>query len=273
MTTPERKTLETPERSRDPLARSLSKELDQMFPPLNSPSKTPHEPKKSLIGDYTGSYLRFGKMVEVIRRELTPARSWKTIIYVFYGLPGTGKTRLAAHMSIAPYWKMPHNEWWDGYDPAENEDIIWDDWRPSQQPFTFMLNLCDRYPLLVNIKGTTSQFTAKRIFITSPRNPLEAYRGVTDENLYQLQRRTENISHFYCFRGQSVIRDESSSDEYRIRELPEWLRNFDEFTTEEQELMQREEKEKLDRVEQQREEISSRAAGFNVLTGKKSRHG
>ena len=158
----------------------------------------PTVPLRDVANSDPDTFIKYWKGIERLRLLNTPARRSKTIIYWFYGDTGSGKTRLAAELGgETMYWKMGDNTWWDGYDPISNPSVIIDDFRASNFKFDYMLTLLDRYPLLVNIKGTTSQFTGKQLFITSPRHPRDSYRSISGENLDQICRRIENIS-FFC---------------------------------------------------------------------------
>ena len=121
-------------------------------------------------------------------------RSWKTVVFWFYGPTGTGKSFAAMEYAKDAYWKMGGNKWWDGYDGQS--DVIIDDYRKDLCTFNELLRLLDRYPLLVERKGGSMQFLAKRIFITSPFSPSGVWEGRIEEDLAQLMRRIEHVERF-----------------------------------------------------------------------------
>lgn len=104
-------------------------------------------------------------------------RSWKSTVYVFYGNPGSGKSRLASELSGESVYFLrrgnSNSVWWDGYHGQDN--VIIDDFY-GWIPYDLLLRVCDRYECLVDYKGGATQLLAKKIFITSNRNPLDWYK-------------------------------------------------------------------------------------------------
>lgn len=135
------------------------------------------------------------RMAELQLKYFEPPRNWKTEVYWFYGKSGTGKTKRANEMCEDPYVCMESNKWWEGYDA--HEDVIIDDYRPEFCSFKMLLMLLDRYECRVECKGGSRQLRAKRIFITTPRNPADTWQGKTLEDLYQLSRRITEVREFH----------------------------------------------------------------------------
>lgn len=122
----------------------------------------------------------------------------------FHGDTGTGKTRCAWEFGVAISaprlpWKSPDPtlKWFDGYD-GQLCAII-DDFRPKGVKFNYFLQLLDRYPLQVPIKGGFTQWCPKYIFITTPRNPENTFlqRALhVPEDVKQLERRISHVVEF-----------------------------------------------------------------------------
>lgn len=74
--------------------------------------------------------------------------------------------------------------------------MIIDDYRADFCKFSELLRLLDRYPYQIQIKGGTRNLLAKRIFITSPKCPLDIWENRTEEELGQLTRRITKITRF-----------------------------------------------------------------------------
>lgn len=117
----------------------------------------------------SSKYFRFFKEYA---RVTTPKREWKTEVVVFIGPTGTGKTLAAQSLLPTAYW-LPQGKWWDDYD--RHDDVIIDEYY-GWLPYSYLLRLLDRYPLLVETKGGQVQFVARRIIITSNKHPSQWYK-------------------------------------------------------------------------------------------------
>lgn len=100
-------------------------------------------------------------------------RSWPTFTTVYWGPPGTGKTRRAFHEAgPEAFWLMKPGEhqtpFFDGYD---GHDVVVIDEFFGWLPRDLMCRMCDRYPCRVQTKGGSVSFYPKRIIITSNVHP------------------------------------------------------------------------------------------------------
>lgn len=92
--------------------------------------------------------------------------------FAYIGDSGTGKSRKAFEEMPSAYSK-PAGPWFDGYD-GEREVII-DDFVPGEDlSLSFIMRICDRYPLRVPIKGGHVPWRATTIIFTS-NYPLEEW--------------------------------------------------------------------------------------------------
>lgn len=105
----------------------------------------------------------FDKYVALTRAP----RSNPVEVHVYWGEPGTGKTRKAFEENPTAYWK-PADKWWDSYDGQTT--IIMDDYR-NWLSESELLRVCDRYPLMVECKGSHHNFIGNKIIITSNHHP------------------------------------------------------------------------------------------------------
>lgn len=144
--------------------------------------------------DHPASYIMYTRGIRSLVQLGIPKRAHKSIVHWYWGPTGTGKTRLASEESPDAYWKSSAHQWWDGYDGLS--DVIIDDYRASFCPFNELLRMLDRYPYQVQVKGSTVQLNAKRIFITTPKDPRATWASRTDEDIAQLERRIENVKFF-----------------------------------------------------------------------------
>lgn len=125
--------------------------------------------------------LKYWRGVYQMQNELgaEEKRRWKTSVYVVWGPPGVGKTHLvyrfadrdAYQLTCPPNRGMP--VWWDGY--HGQSDVIIDDYSGWIKWTNFLLILDER-PCRVDYRGGSTQLLARRIFITSNREPERWYR-------------------------------------------------------------------------------------------------
>lgn len=134
------------------------------------------EDKTSILSRYGELFLRHHKALDNLLTHSALRRDWKTRVTVLYGPTGTGKSKWCAENSTNGYWK-PRGQWWDGY--RDHESCIMDDFY-GWIPFDQLLRLCDRYPLLVEVKGGVANFVAKHIMISSNKKPTNWYKSEID---------------------------------------------------------------------------------------------
>lgn len=127
---------------------------------------------REIADSHFGSYIRYNRGFEKYRQLKQSQRTWVTETTVYFGPPGTGKTRRAlAEAGPDAYWLTKPNSnraFWDGYDGQEN--IVIDEFY-GWLPINFMKRLCDRYPMQVETKGSAVPFLGKKIWITSNSAP------------------------------------------------------------------------------------------------------
>jgi hypothetical protein len=85
--------------------------------------------------------------------------------------------------------------WFQGY--SGQKYVILDDVRAEDVGFNQLLRLLDRYPMQVEVKGTSVNWVASHIWITSPLTPqalFSGFCGPNDDNIAQLERRLTSIT-------------------------------------------------------------------------------
>jgi len=113
--------------------------------------------------------------------------------FVFWGATGSGKSRRAWDESgWDAYCKDPRTKFWDGYQGEKN--VVLDEFRGAID-LSHMLRWLDRYPVRVEIKGSSVCLRAENIWITSNLDPLDWYPEADIETKAALMRRLE-ITHF-----------------------------------------------------------------------------
>lgn len=143
-------------------------------------------------------FIKFSKGIERLIAISMPRRNWKTVVYWLWGPSGSGKSRWAWTQYPDAYMKQATTKWWCHYEGQECAII--DDFRPSKEmPFNFILNLFDRYPLMLETKGGQVQCLLKTVVVTSPYSPdqmLEHLDWVGIEMGTQLKRRLDHVIQF-----------------------------------------------------------------------------
>jgi len=106
-------------------------------------------------------------------------RDWKMDVRIYWGPPGTGKTRAVwDEFGVANVYAKPKNKWWDGY--LGQDVVLIDDFDPDYShdlAFDYYLTLLDRYPMTVEVKGGTASFRSKTIVFTSNFDPKSWFEG------------------------------------------------------------------------------------------------
>jgi len=129
--------------------------------------------QEDIAGFYPSLWCQYGRRFESYRILLEKERNWKTDIRVWWGPAESGKSRAARKwLGSGKYDTVDYTQggFFIGYKGSEN--IILDDFegQASMEKKVFM-NMADRYPLVVNVKGTERNWAPKRIAITSNTNP------------------------------------------------------------------------------------------------------
>jgi hypothetical protein len=134
-------------------------------------------------------YRRSFKAYYELRRAAK--RSWKSFVNVIWGGTGLGKTRFVYQQHPDDdIWVYPGRGWFDGY--SGQRIALFDDFRGDLEIST-LLQVLDRYPLDVPIKGGHVNWNPRRIYITSNVMPALWYESLDGESRAALFRRLDRI--------------------------------------------------------------------------------
>ena len=107
--------------------------------------------------------------------------------FVFWGPTGTGKSRRAwDEAGLEAYCKDPRTKFWCGYQMEKN--VVIDEFRGGID-IAHLLRWLDRYPVRVEIKGSSKPLGAEKIWITSNLEPKYWYPDCDQATLDALMRR------------------------------------------------------------------------------------
>lgn len=111
---------------------------------------------------------------------------------MFWGATGVGKSRRAwAEATFDAYPKDPRTKFWDGY--RGQEHVVIDEFRGGID-VSHLLRWLDRYPVNVEIKGSSTTLCAKKFWITSNLPPEQWYPDLDEATKLALLRRL-NVTH------------------------------------------------------------------------------
>lgn len=150
--------------------------------------------KRGRLDDIPGDiYCRlYNNLKRIAVDHLEPIGIEREVI-VFWGRTGSGKSRRAwDEAGENAYPKDPRSKFWDGY--RDHEHVVFDEFRGGID-ISHILRWFDRYPVVVEVKGSSVVLRAKKIWITSNLDPRDWYPMIDDETKQALLRRL-TITHF-----------------------------------------------------------------------------
>lgn len=152
-------------------------------------------PVASLFEDFPQQTLQYLGNIERIRLRFGQSDREAPRVWWIYGSTGVGKTKYVYDREPQVWASSDNLKWFDGYE--SHEAVLFDDFRARDVSYAFLLRLLDRYPLNVPIKGGFVPWVPKRIYITCPLSPEEAFENELHDKdpLAQLTRRIHNIVH------------------------------------------------------------------------------
>lgn len=112
-------------------------------------------------------------------------------IRCYWGTTGSGKSRRAWNEAgFSAYPKDPRTKFWDGYQGHNN--VVMDEFR-GDIDIAHVLRWFDRYPVIIEVKGSSTVLKADKIWITSNLHPRMWYPALDEQTRNALLRRMEII--------------------------------------------------------------------------------
>ncbi len=143
------------------------------------------------------AYIKFHAGINKLICLSVPARTIPPVVTLLYGPTGTGKTKYCYDKYPSLYRKPCDTRWFDGY--MSDKVLLLDDFGGAQSKMTvlYLLQLLDRYPLLVEAKGKYCPMMAEEILITTNHHPKKWYNWANREESYNaLKRRIHKVFYF-----------------------------------------------------------------------------
>lgn len=139
-------------------------------------------------------YVRhYGNLRRIAADHCRPTFRHDVRARVFWGPTATGKSRTAwAELGELAYAKDPRTKWWCGY--KDQRAVVVDEFR-GDVAIGHLLRWLDRYPCLVETKGSATPLMADNFIFTSNLHPKDWYPDLDEDTKQALMRRLE-ITHF-----------------------------------------------------------------------------
>jgi len=136
-------------------------------------------------------YIRYyGNLKRIAVDSCQPVAIERTVV-VLWGPTGVGKSRRAwEEAGLDAYPKDPRSKFWDGYRGQSN--VVIDEFR-GDIDISHVLRWFDRYPVIVEVKGSSVVLKAQKIWITSNLCPDQWYPNLDVGTRAALMRRLEVI--------------------------------------------------------------------------------
>lgn len=173
---------------------------------------------RDIAMDHFNAYLRYHRGIERFADLVAVSRRSLTQGIVFWGPPGSGKTRAAVEFAssvdhlfaVIPGAGGSQSLWFDGY--AGHRVILFDDfygWVPRH----FLCRLLDRLPMRLQVKCGHVQFVSRYCILTSNVPPKHFYQSGLGmlERRFDLQAGVDNSDLGCCvYVGNSAFPTEES---------------------------------------------------------------
>lgn len=139
-------------------------------------------------------FIRYYRTLQAIASDHSVPVAMERHCVCFWGPTGTGKSRAAWDLGgDSAYPKDPRSKFWCGY--RDQSCVIFDEFRGGID-ISHILRWTDRYPVTVEIKGSSRPLLATRFIFTSNLHPRDWYPTLDPETVAALYRRFTEIKEF-----------------------------------------------------------------------------
>lgn len=145
-----------------------------------------------LAEEFPAHYMRYAKYTQTLRDAVKPSLREPPEVIVLWGPTGSGKTRtIYDGNNLEDIFRIEGEyKWFDGY---QGQSIALFDEFYCQFKITYLLQLLDRYPIKVPVKGGFVNWKPSKIYITSNYPPDQWYSNVPQNSRDALARRITQV--------------------------------------------------------------------------------
>lgn len=125
-----------------------------------------------LAEEHFDKYCQYGKPLLRYQQLVEPKRDWVTMVICRWGPSGTGKSHVPMEKGAVPVriGGDRYNPFIMGYN---GEDVVvFNDFNPDSCDLAWMLDVCDRYKMEANVKGSSRNWKPRVVYFTSNTDPL-----------------------------------------------------------------------------------------------------
>lgn len=134
------------------------------------------------------------RTIRAIASDFSTCLPIERYVTVLWGRTCTGKSRRAwGEAGIDAYAKDPRSKFWDGYQAQRN--VVIDEFRGGID-VSHLLRWFDRYPVRLEIKGSSRPSLVEKVWITSNVDPELWYPDLDPATLEALMRRFQIVEYF-----------------------------------------------------------------------------
>lgn len=158
-----------------------------------------------VASEFPCTFIKYHRGVEKLVGYSEKQRTQPPEIIICYGPTGTGKTKHCYDKYPRLYRKPCDTRWFDRYNGQT--ELILDDFggAMSKMSLLYLLQILDRYPMIVEAKGTYINMMATTIVITTNIHPRLWYNYDKREESYKaLERRIHQVLYFPKFGVEAI---------------------------------------------------------------------
>lgn len=136
-------------------------------------------------------FVRYYRTLRAISSDYSAPPCVERSVKVFWGPTGTGKShRSWSEAGTEAYSKDPRSKFWCGY--RGQKHVVLDEFRGGID-ISHLLRWLDKYPVRVEVKGSSEALLAEKFWITSNIHPRQWYPELDSSTFAALERRLEII--------------------------------------------------------------------------------